>query len=418
MRIVCVGGGPAGLYFSIVMKQRHPDCDITVLEREAHGSTYGWGVTYWGTLLARLRQNDPPSAEAIRGASVRWDEGVAHIRGGTTTHRSDEAFGIGRHRLLEILSARAAELGVRVEFQRGVDSLDQLPEADLVVAGDGVNSRIRQLYAEHFGTAVTEGRNRYVWLGTSKVFDSFTFSFVETPHGWIWFYGYAFSGETSTCIVECSPETWSGLGLDRLGDEEGTALLERLFAAQLDGHPLLRQATGTGAQWLSFRTLTNRSWHHGNVVLLGDAAHTTHYSIGAGTVLALEDAIGLAEALCEQTELSAALAAYERGRRYAILSTQSAARYSARWYENIHRYARLTPDQLFALLGQRHSPLLPYLPPRLYYRLNRAAESATVLRRLRARLGHRLARSLHARQQPTDAVSGTPAVAADSLTPN
>lgn len=400
MRIVCVGGGPAGLYFSITMKRRHPDYDISVLEREAPGATYGWGVTYWGSLLARLHQNDPQTAEAIGRNSVRWEQGVAHIRGGTITHGSDEAFGIGRHRLLEILSRRATELGVEINHEYGVESLDHIPPADLVVASDGVNSRVRQLHTDRFGPTLTEGRNKYIWLGTSKIFDSFTFAFVETAHGWIWFYGYGFSGELSTCVVECPPETWTGLGLDRLGEEAGRALLERLFAGQLDGHPLITRTNGTGSQWLSFRTLTNRNWHHGNMVLVGDAAHTTHYSIGAGTTLALEDAIGLADALRRHPELKAALAAYERERRFAILPTQSAARYSAHWYENIHRYVHLTPEQFFGLLGQRHSPLLPHVSPRLYYWVNQAAEDVTVLRGLRGRLGRRVARSLHARHQP------------------
>ncbi|GAA2149063.1 FAD-dependent monooxygenase [Kitasatospora kazusensis] len=403
MRIVCVGGGPAGLYFSILMKLRNPHHDITVLERDARGATYGWGVTYWAGLLDHLDRNDARTADAIRAHSVRWDEGVAHLRGTTTRQQSEEAFGIGRRQLLEVLAERATGLGVRIEFEHGVESLRQLPEADLVVVGDGVNSRVRQLYAQHFEPTVTEGRNRYLWLGTDKVFDSFTFSFVDTPHGWIWFYGYRFSGGLSTCVVECPPETWTGLGLDKLGREAGTALLERLFAEQLDGHRLITQAQGADLPWLTFRTLTNRTWHHENVVLIGDAAHTTHYSIGAGTTLALEDAIGLADALQGHGELHPALTAYERERRSAILSTQSAARYSARWYENIDRYAQLPAEQLFALLGQRHSPLQPYVPPQLYYWVNRAVEDSTALRRCRGWVGHRVARVLHARHRPEPA---------------
>ncbi|MFC1418016.1 FAD-dependent monooxygenase [Streptacidiphilus cavernicola] len=400
MRIACVGGGPASLYFSIVMKGFDPGHDITVHERNPAGSSYGWGVTYWSDLLDKLRDGDPATAAAIGAESVRWVDGEAHIRDEVTTHRGDESFGIGRQRLLDILAERATELGVRVEYGSEIASLDQLPDADLVVAGDGVNSRLRRQHAEHLGTEVTNGRNRFIWLGTSRVFDAFTFAFVESEHGWIWFYGYRFQDDRSTCVVECSPETWAGLGFGTLGEDQSLALLERIFARQLDGHPLLMRADGVGsAPWLSFRTMTNNSWHHDNLVLIGDAAHTTHYSVGAGTTLALEDAIGLARALRAHPEhLPSALAAYQQERKAAILSTQSAARYSAQWYEDIDRYLRLKPTQLFALLGQRHSPLLPHVPPQMYYWVNQAAEEFTALRKFRKWLGPRVVRTLHARE--------------------
>lgn len=397
MRVACVGGGPAGLYFSILMKGFDPDHDITVFERNPAGCTDGWGVTYWSSLLDTLNAGDPPTARAISENSVRWAEGEAHIRDEVTTHRGDEGFGIGRRRLLDILAERATELGVRIEYGREIESPDQLPDADLVVAGDGINSRLRQHHAEHFGTRTTAGRNKFIWLGTSRMFDSFTFAFVESECGWIWFYAYRFSGDLSTCIVECSPETWTGLGFDTLGEDGTTALLEKIFAQQLDGHPLIsRTDGGNEAPWLAFRTMTNTSWHHGNTVLLGDAAHTTHYSVGAGTTLALEDAIGLAGALHRHPDLPSALAAYEAERKSAILSTQSAARYSAQWYENIPRYIHLRPAQLFALLGQRHSPLLPYVPPQMYYWANQAAEEFTALRKFRKWLGPRVVRTLQA----------------------
>jgi 2-polyprenyl-6-methoxyphenol hydroxylase-like FAD-dependent oxidoreductase len=398
MRIVCVGGGPAGLYFSILMKRRDPGHEITVLERSAEGSTYGWGVTYWAGLLDLLRANDPQTAQAVQESSVRWDHGVAHVRGERTTRPSDDGFGIGRRRLLEILAKRATELGVRIEYHTEVGGPDQLLPADLVVAADGVNSALRQSRAEHFGPSVAQGRNRFVWLGTSRVFDSFTFAFTPTEHGYVWFYGYPFDSGQSTCVVECGADTWHGLGLDRLDEQAGTALLEQIFAEQLDGHALVTRTDG--AAWQTFRTVTNRRWHHQNLVLLGDAAHTTHYSIGAGTSLALEDAIALADALERPgQQLGDALAGYEAERRRALLATQSAARYSERWYENVTRYLGLKPDQFFALLGQRHSPLLPYVPPQLYYWANRAVEESAALRRLRSRLGHQVARTLHTRRQ-------------------
>ncbi|MEU6672925.1 FAD-dependent monooxygenase [Streptomyces sp. NPDC046925] len=402
VKVACVGGGPAALYLSILLKRQDPSHDITVHERNPAGSTYGWGVTYWGGLLEKLRAGDPESAEAISEHSVRWSDGIAHVGDRTAVHHGDEGHGIGRHRLLDILAGRARSLGVRIEYESEITAAAQLPGADLVVAGDGVRSALRERHAGHFGPEISVGRNKYIWLGTTKVFDSFTFAFTETEHGWIWCYGYRFSDEQSTCVIECSPETWTGLGLHEASEARGLALLERLFAGPLDGHRLIGRARGDGsAQWLNFRTLTNRTWRRGNVVLLGDAAHTTHYSIGAGTTLALEDAIALAGALRgspdEEPELGPALAKYEKERRSALLSVQSAARYSAQWYENLPRYIGLEPAQMFALLGQRHSPLLPHIPPQLYYRIDRAAEQLEPLRKMKRWLGPRVARTLHGR---------------------
>ncbi|MFG3197236.1 FAD-dependent monooxygenase [Streptomyces sp. NPDC048208] len=396
VKVVCVGGGPAGLYLAILLKRQNPSHDITVHERAAEGSTYGWGVTYWQGLLDRLRAHDPESARAVAENSVHWNEGVAHVRDVSTRQPGDRGFGIGRHRLLELLSKRARSLGVRLEFESEIT--ERPAGADLVVAADGIGSALRTGRADEFGTHVTHGRNHFLWLGTTKVFDAFTFAFVETAHGWIWAYGYPYDTGHSTCVIECSPETLTGLGLHRSEEGEGLALLERLFAGLLDGHPLIgRTSDGASVPWLNFRTLTNRTWHTGGLVLLGDAAHTTHYSIGAGTTLALEDAMCLATALGEHPALPDALAAYERRRRAELLSAQSAARYSARWYESLPRYIDLPPHRMFALLGQRHSPLLPYVPPQLYYGLDKAAGQLEPLRRLKRWLGPRAARALHAR---------------------
>ncbi|WP_181449594.1 FAD-dependent monooxygenase [Streptomyces cyaneus] len=397
MKVVCVGAGPAGLYLSILLKLRDPSHDITVHERNPEGSTYGAGVTYWRGLLDKLHEHDTTSARAVEESSIRWDEGVAHVRGRTTRRSGDTGHGIGRHQLLEILARRARSLDVRLEFEHEIMP-EKLPAADLVVAGDGVHSTLRTQYADDFGTRTRRGRNRYIWLGTSKVFEAFTFAFVETGHGWIWCYGYGFSPEGSTCVIECAPETWTGLGLDTANEADAMALLERVFADFLDGHPLIGRSGADGsAQWRTFRTVTNRTWHRDNLVLIGDAAHSTHYSIGAGTTLALEDAIALAAALHEHAALPQALARYEQERKQALLSVQSAARYSAQWYENLPRYIRLPPQQMFALLGQRHSPLLPYVPPQLYYQIDRAAGQVETLRRLKRRLGPKIARTIQAR---------------------
>ncbi|WP_394432676.1 FAD-dependent monooxygenase [Streptomyces sp. SGAir0957] len=395
MKVVCVGGGPASLYLSILLKTQDPARDISVFEKNAAGSTYGWGVTYWPAMLDTLTAHDAPSARAIAERSARWSDGVAHVRDLVTVHHGDEGFAVGRHELLRILAERATDLGVSVHHGHPVAPGDPLLDADLVVAGDGARSALRDRHADHFGTRIEAGRNRFIWLGTTKVFRSFTFAFAETEHGWLWSYAYGFDGEHSTCIVECAPHTWSGLGLDTMERGEALRLLEKLLAAPLDGHPLIGRTDVEGpAQWQTFPTVTNRAWSRDNLVLIGDAAHTTHYSIGAGTTLAMQDAMSLAAALRTPAPLSSALRAYERERKRALLPQQSAARHSAGWYENLPRYVGLAPHQMFALLGQRHSPLLPYVPPQLYYRVDRAIERTQALRSLKRWLGPRIARVL------------------------
>ncbi|MFF4414258.1 FAD-dependent monooxygenase [Streptosporangium sp. NPDC001559] len=379
MKVACVGGGPASLYFSILMKLVDPSHDITIYERNPAGSTHGWGVTYLDELFGDLYNVDPESARAIGENSVRWDTEVAYFDGHTTvaSQPGTNGYGIGRQRMLDILTERACSLGVHVEFEREIAAEEEVADADLVVAGDGVNSVMRERHTDHFGTKVETGRNVYMWLGTTKVFETFVFAFVETAHGWIWCYGYRFDHGHSTCVVECSPETWRGLGLDQTNEADSLAALEKLFADTLDGHPLVgRSQPGGTAHWLNFRTLTNRRWQRGNLVLVGDAAHTTHYSIGAGTALALGDAAFLVRALHSGMPLQPALVRYERERKAVILPAQRTARRSARWYENLPRYIGLPPEQAFTLLCQRQSALLPHVPPRLYYRVGHLAELA------------------------------------------
>jgi 2-polyprenyl-6-methoxyphenol hydroxylase-like FAD-dependent oxidoreductase len=380
MKIVCVGGGPAGLYFSILMKARDPKHEIVVLERSPAGVTYGWGVVFWDDLLDQVRTSDPITADELGAQAFRWNGEQLVVAGGEPVYVQGRGYGIGRRRLLDLLHERAADLGVDVRFEQEVEDTSDLPAADLVVAGDGVNSRLRELRRGHFAPSVHVGRNKYIWLGTSKVFDVFTFAFVRSPAGWIWCHAYAFDHETSTFIVECSPETWSGLGFDRIGEAESLSLLAELFASQLDRQPL--RANGP-ARWLEFRTLTNEHWHDENVVLMGDAAHTTHFTIGSGTKLALEDAIALAGALQHGAALEPALAAYEHARKVALRPRQTDARFSARWFEEAARYMELEPDRVFALMHERRSPLLPRIPPSIYYGLHRATHDVSALRTLR-----------------------------------
>jgi 2-polyprenyl-6-methoxyphenol hydroxylase-like FAD-dependent oxidoreductase len=380
MRIACVGGGPAGLYLAILMKARDRTHEITVFERNPPGVTYGWGVVFWDDLLEQLRATDPATASDIEANAFRWNGQRLAVEAREPVHVDGRGYGIGRQQLLEILVKRARGLGVRVEFESEIESADDLRDAHLIVACDGVNSRLREVHPEHFRTEVFVGRNPYIWLGTNRVYDAFTFAFVHTDAGWIWAHAYGFDGRTSTFIVECAPGTWAGLGFDKLEEPERIQLLETLFERHLEGHALKSKG---GAPWLKFRTVTNEKWHADNIVLMGDAAHTTHFTIGSGTRLALEDAISLARRLEEDPSVATALDGYEKDRRAALVRTQTEARLSARWFENVPRYIDLEPEQVLALLLERRSPLLPRIPARMYYHLYRATQRYTALRKLR-----------------------------------
>jgi anthraniloyl-CoA monooxygenase len=307
-----------------------------------------------------------------------------HARGKETAYLGGYGFSMDRKRLLDILAARAIDLGADVQFERDVDDLSEFADADLVVACDGVNSRVRQLYADQFQTNVEVGRNKYIWLGTDKVFDAFTFAFEETDAGWIWFHAYRFNSDTSTCIVECSQETWEGLGFDGLGPDESIALLEDIFEPYLDGHSLINQMCDLGkTPWLNFWRISNENWYHDNVVLMGDAAHTTHFTIGSGTKLALEDAIGLADKLREHEDLQAALEAYEGERRTAMLMLQSAACNSAQWFENVQRYIEQDATQFaYSLMKRRQDNRTPE-EVSWDYQLHLATQKIAALRTLR-----------------------------------
>lgn len=358
MKIVCIGAGPAGLYFAILAKRFNHEHEITVVERNPAGVTYGWGVVFWEALLGDLYRSDEESARAIEAGAVRWDTQEIRIRGQRAVYVGGKAFSLGRDRLLEILTRRARELGITLQFQRKVADLSEFAGADLIVACDGANSWVRQLHGEHFQTRIEPGRNKYIWLGTRKVFDAFTFAFEELPAGWIWFHAYRFNRETSTCIVECPLETWEALGFGTLGEEETLRRLEDIFEEHLEGQPLLNQERGRrGMRWLNFKRITNERWHHGQLVLMGDAAHTTHFSIGSGTRLAIQDAIGLARGLREHEEVPAALQAYEEQRRMALLPLQWTARRSAEWFENVPLHARQDVARFACSLVNRRQEL-------------------------------------------------------------
>ncbi len=346
MKAVCIGGGPAGLYFAISMKLRDPSHEITVIERNRPVDTFGWGVVFSDQTMDNLRANDPQSAEAILDNFAHWDDIDVHFKGKVVTSGGHGFCGISRRRLLNLLQDRARGLGVELRFETEVESLAPYGDAELIVASDGINSKIRSLHAEVFRPDIEHRRNKFIWLGTDRVFDAFTFIFEETDQGWIWAHAYRFDEDTSTFIVECAEETWRGLGLDTPDQGESIAICEGLFAEFLDGRKLASNARHLrGSAWLNFPRVTCETWHHGNIVLMGDAAHTAHFSIGSGTKLALEDAIGLAEALDREPDLSRALPAYQDDRRLEVLKLQSAARNSTEWFEAVPRYVAFEPLQ-------------------------------------------------------------------------
>ncbi len=358
MKIVCVGGGPAGLYAALLLKKQEPAHDITVVERNRPYDTFGWGVVFSDQTLGNLVAADDTTARSILGAFNHWDDIDVHFKGATVTSGGHGFCGIGRKRLLNILQQRCEELGVRLVFETDAadeQEIAQALEADLVIASDGINSRIRARHADTFQPEVDTRQCRFVWLGTTRKFDAFTFAFEETPHGWFQAHAYQYDGEHSTFIVETPEETWRAAGLDQMEPADAIAFCERLFARYLDGHALMSNATHLrgSAMWIRFPRIVCREWVHWidvggrrvPVVLIGDAAHTAHFSIGSGTKLALEDAIELARCLRGDTTLDAALARYQEVRAVEVLKLQSAARNSMEWFENVQRYTAMEAEQ-------------------------------------------------------------------------
>jgi anthraniloyl-CoA monooxygenase len=349
MKIACIGGGPAGLYFAISMKLRDPDHEIEVFERNAEGVTFGWGVVFSDQTVENLTANDPQSAKVVADEFAHWDDIDVHIGGECITSSGHGFIGIGRKRLLQILQERARALGIALHFNAECDPADpKWQDYDLVIAADGANSRFRDASADAFKVDIDVRSNKFVWLGTSKAFDAFTFAFEETEHGWIWAHAYRFAPDCSTFIVECSEDTWRSFGFDRMSQDESIAACEQLFAKYLDGHRLQSNASHLvgSAAWLNFRRIKCDNWAVGNVILLGDAAHTAHFSIGSGTKLALEDSIKLAEVL-NRPGLSrdAALFEYQAERNLEVLKLQNSARNSTEWFETLDRYLHFEPLQ-------------------------------------------------------------------------
>lgn len=345
MWIVCIGGGPAGLYFALLAKKDNPTARVTVIERNRPNDTFGWGVVFSDQTLGNLKQADSQSHNQILASFNHWDNIDIHFKGRTITSSGHGFIGIGRMRLLNILQERCADLGVELCYETEVVDETPYASADLIVACDGANSVIRRKYETYFQPTIDRRICKYVWLGTYQKFDAFTFAFEETEWGWFQAHAYQFDHETSTFIVETPEANWLKAGLDRMDADQTVAFCENLFAPYLSGHPLMSNAKHLKSPWINFPRITNEQWTFRNIVLMGDAAHTAHFSIGSGTKLALEDAITLARTMRQHTDIPSALKAYEAERRVEVLRIQNAARNSTDWFENVNRYTNLEAEQ-------------------------------------------------------------------------
>jgi anthraniloyl-CoA monooxygenase len=348
MRAAVLGAGPGGLNFAISLKLRDPSHEVTVIERNKPDDTFGWGVVLSDETLGKLEGNDPVSAKAIRDSFAYWDDIAVHYRDTVVTSGGHGFCGIGRKRLLNILQDRARELGVRIQFETEAEAVDvYAAQYDLVVAADGVNSRVRAAHADAFKPDIDIRACKYIWLGTHQKFDdAFTFIFEETEHGWIWAHAYQFDADTATFIVECTEETWRRSGFDHMSLDETIAACERIFTANLGGNNLISNARHLrGSAWLNFNRVLCARWSHRNIVLLGDAAATAHFSVGSGSKLAMESAIALANYVSTEPTLAAAFERYESERRLEVLRLQNSARNSTEWFENVERYLHLDPVQ-------------------------------------------------------------------------
>jgi anthraniloyl-CoA monooxygenase len=340
MKITIIGGGPAGLYFALLMKQRDAAHHITVFERNAPDDTFGWGVVFSDKTLSYLKENDEETYRRITESFELWDNVDVVHRDQKVTIRGNRFSGIARLELLNILQERCRALGVELQFRTEVSDIEALASSsDLLVGADGINSTVRQKYEQFFEPSLSVRTNKYIWYGTNQLFHGLTLTFRETEAGVFAAHSYKFNKTTSTFIVECDEETWRRAGFERMSDDETRAFLAQVFFNDLHGHPLL----SNNSKWINFVNVRNTHWSHRNIALLGDALHTAHFSIGSGTKLALEDAIALRNSFDETTDVTAALADFERVRKPVIEEYQEAAYESLVWFENVRDYMSLSP---------------------------------------------------------------------------
>ena len=348
MKINIIGGGPAGMYLAILLKKADASHDITIFERNGPDDTFGWGVVFSGRTLANLHAADAVSHAEITRDFEMWDNvDVVHREEKISIHGNSFS-GIARIRLLKLLQKRCEELDVRINFRSEVSDLEGVrSDCDLLVGADGVNSNARQTLAREFKPDLSLRPNKYIWYGTNQLFQGLTLTFRKNAAGVFAAHSYKFNSTTSTFIVECDPETWANAGFARMSDEDTRSYVEGVFAKDLNGHPLL----SNNSKWINFLLVKNERWHSRNVVLIGDALHTAHFSIGSGTKLAMEDAIALAACLGNALTVAEALDEFERTRRPMIEDYQAAAHDSMLWFEHARDYMNLDPIELaYALM--------------------------------------------------------------------
>lgn len=350
MKVNIIGGGPAGMYFAILMKQAEPSHEIVIYERNGPDDTFGWGVVFSGKTLTNLRAADAASHAAITASFAEWDNVDVVHRDSKISIHGNSFSGISRLELLKILQRRCEQLGVVLHFRTEVVDLESLRErCDLFVAADGVNSTARKQYAEQFRPTLDVRPNRYIWFGTNRLFHGLTLTFRERDAGVFAAHSYKFNQTTSTFIIECDQQTWEAAGFSQMGDDETRTYLEQVFARDLEGHKLL----SNNSKWINFLLVTNEQWFFDQTAMVGDALHTAHFSIGSGTKLALEDAIALFECFTRHSSVADALGDFERTRRPVIEEYQAAAHDSMIWFENARNYMQLSPLELAYVLMTR-----------------------------------------------------------------
>ncbi len=342
MKIEVIGGGPAGLYFGILMKKRFPSSDISITERNGRNDTFGWGVVFSGKTMDGLKEFDEPSYDRILQSFVTWDNvDVVHNDEKISIYGNPFS-GISRLVMLNILQDRAEELGINLVFHKEINDLDSCKDADIIIVADGVRSIIRQKYAEHFKPDLSSRTNKYIWFGTNQLFNGLTLTFRQNEHGIFAAHSYKFNSTTSTFVVECDEATWRNAGLDAMDETASRLYIENVFQNDLGGFPLLSNRS----MWLNFLLVKNEHWVHENAVLMGDACHTAHFSIGSGTKLALEDSIALYKEFEKGADVKTALANYEKNRKPSVEEYQEAAQKSLLLFENLKDLIDLPPMEL------------------------------------------------------------------------